>query len=100
MRSQEDRLAEVAQPRNCLPRSTSRRGIESGRRLIEEDHLRVADQCECEVEATPLPTGQTIVARGGLFLETHESEHVVDFERGVVEAGIHRNGLGRAELWF
>src|SRR5581483_5909082 len=51
-------LAELAQVADRLPRRASCAGIETGRRLVEEDQLGVADQREAEVEATLLSAGE------------------------------------------
>ncbi len=47
---QEDGLAEVAQSGDHAPRLAARRRVEAGRRLVEEEQVRVADQRHADVE--------------------------------------------------
>ena len=53
---QQHRRAEPAEVFDQLPRLAARSGIESGRRLVEEQHLRSSDDAEREVEPTLLTT--------------------------------------------
>ena len=73
---QEDRLAELAQPVDDLPRGAARGGVEAGRRLVEEDQLGVADQRERDVEAAALPARERGGALLGLRGEVDERERV------------------------
>ena len=45
------------------PGGAARRGVEAGRRLVEEDELRVADEREREVQAARLAAGQLRATR-------------------------------------
>ena len=62
VRRQQNRLPELAQVADRLPGRAARARVEAGRRLVEEDQLRVADQREAEVE-TPLPGRPRACAR-------------------------------------
>lgn len=53
-----------------------RASIESGRGLIEEDQLGIADHPECEIEAAPLAAGEGRDPRVGLRLEPDELDHL------------------------
>ena len=55
---QEDRLAELAQAVDHLPRSPPRRRVKAGRRLIQEHQLWVADQRQRDVQASLLAARQ------------------------------------------
>src|SRR5581483_4711828 len=54
VRREEDGLAETAETFDHVPRRAARGRVETGRRLVEEDELRVADQGERDVEPPPL----------------------------------------------
>ena len=58
VRREEDRLAEVLQRADDVPRRAPRRRVEAGRRLVEEDQLGVADEREREVQAAQLAAAQ------------------------------------------
>src|SRR5215208_3032689 len=51
---EEDRLAEIAQTRDDVPRGAPCRRVKAGGGLVEEDKLGVADQRERDVDATLL----------------------------------------------
>ena len=55
---EEDGLAEVAQAGDHLPGLAPRRGVEAGRRLVEEEQLGVADQRQADVEPALLAAGE------------------------------------------
>ena len=50
VRGEQDRLAELLQRADRLPRGAPRRRVEAGGRLVEEDQLGVADEREREVQ--------------------------------------------------
>src|SRR5436853_363859 len=54
VRRQQDRLAEIAQVADRLPRAAPGLRIKAGRRLVEEDQLGVADEREREVQPPQL----------------------------------------------
>ena len=64
VRRQQDRLAELLQAADRLPGGAPRGRVEAGRRLVEEDQLRVADERQREVQAPQLAAGQR--ARAGV----------------------------------
>ena len=97
VRREQDRLAEVAQRRDRLPRSPASLGVEARRRLVEEDELRIADEREPEVEAAPLPAGEASHERVALLLEADELDDVADRARLRVVAGEEREILGDGE---
>ena len=84
---EDDRLAEVAQAGDRLPGLAPRRGVEAGRRLVEEEQLGVADQGHADVEATLLTARQLARAGLGLALQADQLDHLVDRARRAVVAG-------------
>ena len=60
VRGQQYRLAERAQRADHLPGRASRRRVEAGRRLVEEEEVGVADERDAEVEAPLLAAGQRL----------------------------------------
>jgi hypothetical protein len=48
------RLSEIAQSGDDIPRSTARRGVKTGGRLVQEQQLRIADEGERHVQAPAL----------------------------------------------
>src|SRR5262249_39747867 len=54
VRGQEDRLSELLERADRLPRRPPGCGVESGRRLVEKNQLRVADEREAEVQPAAL----------------------------------------------
>src|SRR6185436_5935280 len=84
---QDDGLAERLERADGVPRAAARRRVEAGRRLVEEDQLRIADQREREVEAAQLPARQRAGARRLLAAQPDELDHLVDVTRARVEAG-------------
>jgi hypothetical protein len=53
-----DRFAKRAEVLDRRPAAAARLGVEAGRRLVEENQVRVAREGECQVQAAALPTGQ------------------------------------------
>src|SRR6185369_6977849 len=73
-------------------------GIEAGRRLVEEDQLRVADQRQAEVEPAPLPAREPTRTRVALLLEPDQLDHLVDRPRVLVVAGELGQLLGDGDV--
>ena len=73
MRGEEDRLARALQVRDHLPGLAARRGVEAGRRLVEEEQLGVADQGDADVEAPLLAAGELGGAVVGLSAEADQA---------------------------
>src|SRR3954471_11286109 len=87
VRGQEDALAKGPQVPDGLPGLAARRRIEAGRRLVQEDELRIADERERKVEAAQLSARECADARFSLLAETHELDHLADVPRPLVIAG-------------
>ena len=98
VRRQQHRLAEQAQRADHLPRSAARCRVEPGRRLVEEEEIRVADERDAEVEPALLAAGERLHARVLLRGETDELDHLVDVARLLVVAGEHAVRLAHAEV--
>src|SRR2546423_8719587 len=73
-----DRLAEAAEGAQRLPGLAARVRIEAGRRLVEEDQLRVADEGKAEVEAAALAAGEAPHELVALLAEADQLDHLVD----------------------
>ncbi len=71
VRRQEDGRAVLAEGADLIPHAGARLGVEAGRRLVEEQHLRPVDDAEPDVESTPHPArvraGRPV--RGGLEVQ-------------------------------
>ena len=78
VRRQQDRGTEVAQALDELPGAAPRRGVEAGRRLVEEEQVGVADDAEREVEAAPLPAGEGAHPGVGLLVQAGQGDDLVD----------------------
>ena len=87
VRRQEDRLAERAQAADRLPGAAARRGVEAGRRLVEEDELGVADEREREVEPPQLAARERADARSRCSSRPTSSITSSGVERRRVVAG-------------
>ncbi len=93
VRCEEDRLAEPTQTGDDLPGSAAGGRIEPGRRLVEEDELRITDEREREVEPPPLAAGQPRAERACLLAETDQGDRLLDVPRRMVEAGVQGQAL-------
>src|SRR2546430_10426169 len=62
-RRQQDRLPERAERADHLPGSAARSRVEAGRRLVEEEQLRVADERRSEEHTSELQSQSNIVCR-------------------------------------
>ena len=98
MRGQQDRLAQRGQVLDDLPRLVPRRGIESGRGLVEEQQIRVADQGDRDVQPPLLSAGQLQHPGVPLLLQAHQLDHLVHRPRPRVVPGVHRDGLRYGEV--
>jgi hypothetical protein len=87
MRGQEDALAKRPQVADCLPGLAARGRVEAGRRLVEEDELRIADERERKVEASQLSARERAHARFALLAETDELDHLAHVSCPLVIAG-------------
>src|SRR4051812_34451942 len=98
VRRQQDRLAEVAERADGLPGGAAGRGVEAGRRLVEEHQLGVADEREPEVEPPLLAARQGAGPRVLLALQPDEGDDLVDVARRGVHAGEVRQRLAHADV--
>ena len=89
VRRQEDRLAERAERADHLPGGAPCSRVEAGRRLVEEDELRVADERDPEIEPPLLASGERAYTCVLLVRETYELDDLVDVARVRVVAGEH-----------
>ena len=97
VRGQEDRLAELAEVVDHVPGCPSRRGIEAGCRLVEEDQLGVADQGEPEVEPAPLAAGEARGLPVVLAGEADERDRLGHRSGVAVVAGVELERLADGE---
>src|SRR5581483_4778720 len=98
VRGQQDRLPERPQGADHVPGRAPRSGVEARRRLVEEEHLGIADQPEPEVEAPPLAAGERPYPRVPLLGEADELDHLVRVARPLVVAGEQIEVLGDAQV--
>ena len=87
MGGEEDRLAEVAEAGDQVPRLAPRLGVEAGGRLVEEEQLGVPDQRHPDVEAALLAAGEPAGAGVGLLDQPDQLDRLLDRARLVVVAG-------------
>ena len=76
----------------------ARRRIEAGRRLVEEDELRVADEREREVEPPLLAARQRPRALVGRLRQAGQRDRLVDVARRRIQAGPVRDGLAHGQV--
>src|ERR1700730_18128570 len=95
---EQDRLAEIAQAAHRLPGAAPRLGVKAGRRLVQEDQLRVADEGEREVEPTQLSAGQLAAQDVGLLLQAGQGEDLADLARLGVEPRPMSQRLSRCDV--
>src|SRR3954452_17417511 len=98
VRGQHDRLAEVLERADDLPRRAPRRRVEAGGRLVEEDQLGVADEREREVQPAQLAAAQRPRVRVGLLGQAGERQDLVDVARPRIEAGPVRDRLAHGDV--
>ena len=82
---QDDGLAPRAQRRDGVPERAARLRIEPGRRLVEKQHLGIADQPQRHRQPLALPARQLHDPGGPLLLELHLAEQGLDLERAARE---------------
>jgi hypothetical protein len=84
--------------RSWCANSTTRRRIETGRRLVEEHQVRVAHERDAEIEPSLLPTGERLHLRIALLVEADERDHLVDVAASPVVAGEHPVDLTHCQV--
>ena len=98
MRREQHRPAVRAESADDFPQLPARLRIQAGRRLIEEQQLRFADERARNRETLLLPARERHDARLALFLEPDEREHFLDRMRLPVERPEQRQHLADLEL--
>ena len=95
VRGQHDGAAVLVAVRaDHVPQRASRLGIESRRRLVEEQQLGSPGERGRHREALPLSARKVRVAGVGLLLELHERDQLLDRPTRLVEPGEQRAELG------
>ncbi len=88
VRREQHRGAGGRQPPDQLPRVPSAGGVEAGRRLVEEEQLRVADDAEPHIEAALLAAREPLDPIVRLLFEADHLDDLIDGPgRGVI-AGV------------
>src|SRR5262245_17651622 len=85
MRCQQDGATAAAKLREQLPELTPRLRIESGRRLIEKQQVRIARQRTGHGKPLPLTSGELSNPASSFRFELHDPEQLVDRAAAVVE---------------
>ncbi len=91
---EQDRPPALLEPLDDLPDLAARGRVEPGGRLVEEQHLGVADQRAGERQALLLAAGELAHERPPLLLEADEGERRRRFETVAVEAAEELDELG------
>src|SRR6185503_783517 len=99
VRRQHDRAAGALEFFDELPELAACLRIEPGRRLVEKQELRIADERAREREPLLLAARQRADARAPLLLELHEPDDVLDRRPFVKEAAEQADGLLDRELF-
>lgn len=95
---EDDRASGGAELLDEIPELAARLRVETGRRLIEEEKLGVADEGARERETLLLSARESADAGVLLFLELHEGNHVAHFTAFVEERAEQPNGFFDGEL--
>jgi small GTP-binding protein len=98
VRGEQDRTAARLQLLDDLPDLPARGGVEPGGRLIEKEHLRIADQRTGERQALLLPAGELAYEGPTLLLEADRGERLLGPEPLAIEAAKQLGELDDAEL--
>ncbi len=81
-----------------IPRTSTSRRIEAGRRLVEEQQLGAADDPQRQVDPTTLTARQRTDAFVDLLLQTDQADHLVDGSRAPITPAVQRDHLTHGEL--
>src|ERR1700733_5017991 len=95
---EENRSTLVLEGANDLPKLTPALRIEPGRRLVEKEHARIANERRSDRKALLLPTGKFAHPRVGLLGELEVVEHLSGCARFAIEAGKEFDGFAHREL--
>src|SRR4051812_41602760 len=82
-----------------VPQLPPRLGIQSRRRFIEKEQVRIADDRAGEGQALLLAAGQLADASVALFIELDAGDHLIDLRAGLVEAAKETQRLVDRELF-
>ena len=99
MGGQENGSSIGAQVAQYFPELPARLGIEAGRRFIEEQELRIADEGGGDGEALLLPAGEFADPRASFFFEFDHGENVEGFQAMIIEGAKELNGLDDGEFF-
>ena len=98
MGGEQDRRAERSKPIDQLPGLPARRRVESGRRLIQEEQLGLADDAQRQVDATALTARQRLDSSVGLLLQSDDLNDPIDQNTPREHRGEQFYGLPNSEL--
>ena len=99
VRDEHDRAARALEFLDELPELAACLRIEAGRRLVEKQQLRIADERAREREPLLLAARQRADARAPLLLELHEPDDVLGRRSFVKEAAEQADGFFDRELF-
>ena len=102
LRREQDRRAGAGELAHGVPDRCTAARVEAGRRLVEEQDLRAAQQADGQVEASPHTAGVLTGGAVGSALEVETAEQLVGMQPGrpsphVVQAGEHLQVLPAAQ---
>ncbi len=98
VRGQQDGRALRLQRADEVPELAPGLRVEAGRRLVEEQQLRTADDAQRDVEAAALTAGQGAHTGGGLLREAHCRDDLVRVARVREVAGEVPHRLGHRQI--
>src|SRR5213075_2526252 len=98
MRREQNRAAGRLELPDELPDLTARLRIEPGRRLVEEEQLRIADDRAREREPLLLPSRKLADPTVALLVELDESDHFIDSAPACIEAAKEPHRFGDRQL--
>src|SRR5438093_7036753 len=94
----QDRATLALQAPDDGPQALARRRVEPGRRLVEEHHLGIVHQGECDRQALPLAAGEVLRLRVALLAQLEVLEQALDGLVAGVERAEQREQLRHGEL--
>src|ERR671925_1034775 len=98
VRRQHNRSPTLPQVANELPKLAARLRIEAGRRLVEKQQLRVADQRASERKSLLLSTREGSHASARLLIQLHEGDDIRRFPPAPIKAPEQTHRLAHREL--
>jgi hypothetical protein len=100
MRGQNDCSATALQILDDIPKLPSRLRIQSRRRLIQKNEIRIADERYRDSQTLPLTSGKVPHPRSGLLTEGDQVQRVAGAQTGTVEAPEECQDLQTAQLFM